>query len=259
LNQARALTLPVLLFLAAACAKKEPKPLHSEPWLAHPPKSADAASDAAPPRTRYTLSDRSRIRFELPSRSGTVRGSLGRVSGELELELTELAQSRAQVRADLDSIDLDESTDPALLARVRNALELSDAGQTASVTSFDLTRLEDLSPSALEPAPEGRAASPFTRRARGTAVGNLLLHGFRVVRRIAVEVDFGFGEDRRTPSTVLIRNRTPLVISLETHAIQAVEPETREDRDRVQRLHPGAHARAPEALVNIELYGTKID
>ena len=225
-------TLPLALCAlvsVSACAKKEQKPLRTEPWLAHPAASAAAldGSDAALPSTRYTLTEQSRIRFEIPAKRGTLRGTLSRVSGELSVTLGDLAQSRGQVRADLGSLSLEgpDANDAAPLARARAALELSDAGAAPSAT-FDLSELGDVSPSQVEPAPGSDAGSPFTRRARATAVGKLLLHGFRVVRRAPVEAEFGFVGDRSVPGTLVIRSRAPFVVSLETHAIRALRPDS---------------------------------
>ncbi len=251
----------VLPLCLAGCAKKEPKPLRTEPWLAHPPASASAraASDAGVPALRYTLTEQSVIRFELPTKHGPVHGSLTRVSGELSLLASDLAHSRAHVDADLGSLTLQVpggSDDATWRARALSALELSDAGTANARASFDLSALEDAAPPLLEPAPRAGAAdggAPFTRRLRATAVGDLLLHGFRVVRRAPIEAELGFSGDRQAPSTVLIRSRAPFVVSLETHAIRAVGPESggKSPARAVERTH--------EVRVSVELYGTKID
>ena len=255
----------LLLLCAASCAKKEPKPLRTEPWLAHPPAraNANASGDAALARTRYALGEGSVIRFELPTKRGTLSGSLGRVSGELSVELSDLAQTRGQVRADLGSLIIHsttaaEASDTVLLERARAALELSpDAHARAVFASFDLTSVEDASPAQVEAAPEHFAAAPslppFSREVRFTAVGNLLLHGFRVVRRAALSAEFGFVGDRQVPRTVLIRSRSPFVVSLETHAIVALAP------DSLGKGPAKAPMQAREVRVSVELYGTKVD
>jgi hypothetical protein len=240
----------------SACAKKEPKPLRTEPWLAHPTASAagSAGGDAGPPATRYMLSEPSRIHFEVPSRSGALRGTLTRVSGEITVVLGDLSQSRGQVRADLSSLAL-EGPDPsnaAPLARARAALGLEDPSAAPSAT-FDLSELHDVSPVELEPAPESDAGAPFTRRARLTGIGNLLLHGFRVVRRTSLEAEFGFAEDRKVPSTLVIRSRVPFVVSLQTHAIQAVRPESQ------RKPKPAPASPVDEVRVSVELYARKVE
>ena len=254
-------TIGCLLLCVAGCAKKEPKPLRTEPWLAQPSARASASGDAALPTTRYTLGERSLIRFEIPTKRGALSGTVTRVSGELKLDLSNLSQSRGLVRADLRSLEIHgnrdaQGSDSALLERTRAALELStDAGSSAAFASFDLTSVEDASPAMIEPAPErdASAAAAFNRRAHFTAIGDLLLHGFRVLRRAPLSAEFTFAADRQVPQSVLIRSRTPFVISLETHAIVALTPET---RTKVPVKTP---AQIRDVRVSVELYGTKID
>ncbi|MEI9951870.1 MAG: hypothetical protein WDO74_23530 [Pseudomonadota bacterium] len=265
MNRLISTTLCLTLLCAAGCAKKQPKPLRTEPWLAHPPArtSASADGDPAVPLTRYVLGERSLIRFELATKRGALSGSLTRVSGELGINLADLTQSRGWVRAELGSLAIraasgTESSDAALLERARAALELSpDARAPAVFANFDLTSLEDAAPAQVEPAPERDAgaasAAPFSRRARFTAIGNLLLHGFRVARRAPLEAEFGFAGDRQVPRSVLIRSRSPFVISLETHAIVALAS------DSPAKGPAGAPIQAREVRVSVELYAIKVD
>lgn len=228
--------------------------MRTEPWLAHPKASASASNDAALPLVRYAVGADSVVRFELPTPQGAVHGTLTNVSGELSLDLGDLSRSRGAVQAELGSLVVNgpqASDDAALLERARAALELTDAG--SSLSRFELSSLEDLSPTQLESAPESDAGATFVRRARATAVGTLLLHGFRVTRRAPLEAEFGFTTDRRVPSTLVIRSRTPFVISLETHAIRALEPES------PRKARPGATPRSREIRVSVELYARKVD
>ncbi len=73
MNKQRTALVLALALLATGCAKKNPKPVHTEPWLAHPLASA-AGADAAAPSVRYVLTDRSRIRLELSTKRGKVHG-----------------------------------------------------------------------------------------------------------------------------------------------------------------------------------------
>jgi hypothetical protein len=247
------------LLLLSACAKKEVKPLHTEPWLAHPPASAAANSDAGPPATHYAITEQSQIHFELPSKRGALHGSLSRVSGELSLTPSDLEHSHGHVQVDLSSLALGEDGNgdtSELLTRARSALGLTDAAADAGspvTASFELSALEDVAPAQIEPAPDSDAGAPFVRKARATAVGDLLLHGFRVVRRAPLEAEFGFSADRRVPATILIRSRAPFVISLETHEIRV------RDLDVSKKPAKGASAHAREVRVSVELYGRKIE
>lgn len=234
-----------------ACAKKSPKPIHTEPWLAHPPPSALASTDAALPTTRYVLTAQSVIRFELSTKRGKVQGRVPKLSGALTVVLGALAQSRGQVRVDLSSLALDDTdaSSAIWLARVRAALGESDAGAAPTAT-FDLTGFDDVSPEAIEPARASDGGAP-PRKVRGTAVGNLLLNGFRVQKREPLEAEFGFSSDPTVPTQLTIRSRAPLVISLETHELHLSEPsETRERRNRAA-LTPH------DVRVTLEIYATK--
>jgi hypothetical protein len=256
LNHLVRIALCLSLLSAAACAKKEPKPLRTEPWLAHPPPGSEAKGDAGTKAIHYAITAQSLVRFELPSRRGVVRGTVRRVSGEFDLDPGDLSRSRGQVRADLTSLSLQstaESDGAALLARALSALELSDAGPSSESASFELTALEDLSAPGLEPAPETDAATPFTRRLRATAVGNFLLHGFRVVRRAPLEAEFGFAGDRQLPDTVMIRSRAPFVVSLEMHALRVLDHEGR------VKAGSGPASQAREVRVSVELCGKKLN
>jgi hypothetical protein len=255
--------LSLLLLCAAGCAKKEPKPLRTEPWLAHPAARAraSASGDAALALTRYQLGERSVIRFEVPTKRGALSGAVTRVSGELNVDLSDLTQSRGLVQAELGSLSIraatdTEPSDAALLERAHAALELSpDTHAPAVFASFDLTAIEDASPTQIEPAPErdASAGSPFSRRARFSALGNLLLHGFRVARRVPLSAEFGFTDDRQVPRNILIRSRAPFVISLETHAIVALANES------TAKGRPAAPVQAREVRVSVELYAIKVD
>ncbi len=253
-----ALFLTALLPLAVACAKKEPpKPIHTEPWLAHPPASAAASADAALPLTRYTIGAQSQVHFDLPSKHGTLHGSFSRVSGEFSLDPSDLTRSRGQVQVDLSSLTVSadgSSDDAALLTHAQSALGVAD-GANGPMATFELSSLEDASPGQLEPAPDTDAGAPVVRRARATALGNLLLHGFRVQRRAPLLAEFSFTTDRQVPASVVIRSRAPFVISLETHDIRV----TGQRPESGTKPANGSHAHAREARVSVELYGTKVN
>jgi hypothetical protein len=261
LNKLIPCALCALSLLAVGCAKKEVKPLHTEPWLAHPPASAANTSDAGDAglaRARYTITSQSQIHFELPSKRGIVHGNLSHVSGELSLSPTALELSRGQVQVDLSSLTLsaDGAGDASdLLARAKSALGLSGASPSPSdaTASFELSALEDVAPALLEPAPASDAGAAFTRKARGTAVGGLLLHGFRVQRRAPFEAELTFTRDRQLPASVVIRSRAPFVVSLGTHEIAV------RDSEGAKKQPKGAAAHPREARVSFELYATKVD
>jgi len=244
---------------ALGCSPKKSKPVHSEPWLAHPPASAQAAPDAAIATTRYRLDERSVIRLELATKRGKVHGKLTRVHGEFEIALGALSQSRGQVQAELDSLALDGDDDANAadwLARAQSALGLADGGaRVGALATFDVTALDDVSPEVIEPAHASDAGTTAPRRARAIADGDFLLHGFRVQKRAPLEAEFSFGSDLEVPAAVVIRSRGPLVVSLETHEIHlhGAENARKSGEKRRNRAAESGH----DVRVSVELYGTK--
>ena len=254
-----------LILCASACAKKAPpKPLHTEPWLAHPPPSAGAVTangDAAVATTKYVLSDKSRISLELSTRRGKVRGQLTRVTGELELALGALAQSHAEVRADLSSLTLEDERDAdengaAWLARARSALGLVDGGAGVAPATFELTGVSELSLEALS-LPEGDGGARSNQRVRGVAEGNLLLNGFRVAKRAPLEAEFGFAGGGASPASVAIRSRAPLVVSLETHEIHLRDAPAHGSGAGGEKRRARAQSGTHDLHLTFELYATK--
>lgn len=239
-----------MLWAGNGCAKKAPpKPLHTEPWLAHPAATAAATAtgDAAIATTKYVLTDQSRISLELGTRRGRVRGQLTHVTGELEIALGALAQSRGQVRADLASLTLDadgSEEDAAWLARARSALGAVDGGVAMPPTTFELTSVSELSLDALSPG--------SAKRVRGEAEGNLLLNGFRVAKRLPLEAEFG-STAGEAPASLVIRSRAPLVVTLETHEIHLRDaPSVGAEKHRTHT--PSA---SHDVRVTFELHATK--
>ena len=224
-----ALTLALTLS-ACACSKKTPKPKHTEPWLAHPSASA-GVPDASIASVAFRLAAGSKLEFELKTKKARWQGQVPSLHGSLELSPANLAATRAHVEADLRTLSLDgDASDASDTAR--RALGLTaDAGPGGAASAvFELGSLDDLaSPSLLEARTHGEPSG--VRRVRATAVGELSLHGFRVSERVPVdaEVTLSPGGD---PISLVIRSRTPFVVSLVTHQIapRGVDPAPREAR-----------------------------
>ncbi len=228
--------------------------MHTEPWLAHPTASAaaSAGADAAVTTTKYVLTDQSRILVELGTRRGKVRGKLTRVSGELELALSGLAQSHGEVRAELGSLALDEGAtedDAAWLTRAQSALGLGDGGVDAASSAFTITALSEVSVEAV--------TAETGKHVRGVAEGDLLLNGFRVSKRVPLEAEFGFAGGAGAPTTVAIRSRAPLVLTLETHEIHLREAPARPPGAGSERHRARPPSSSHDIRLTLELYAAK--
>ena len=213
----------VAALFALACSKKVEPPRRTEPWLANPSTSTSISSSA--PR-RFHFASESLIRFSLPSRKARAGGSAPLAGGELLLEPQQLERSRASIEVDLTKLTLDESTLPEgadLGGRAASELMLEWLELGADVPSekreqftkarFELTSIENLSVPAL-------LLEPRQKRVRATAVGTLLIHGFRAPVRSDVWLEplaaGSSGEPRLS-----IRSASPLVVPLAPHDIGA--------------------------------------
>jgi len=239
-------TLTLLLSACPGCSKSEPPPRRTAPWLA----SASAADSATPPpgnvRRSYRIdAARSRIQFSLPGRKAKPSGQVPVLSGKLELSLSELETARASVEADLLGISIDSASLPedAGLALSPTVLALrwlelgpdvpAEKHQQFAHARFELSSLEGLSASGLDPS------STRPAKVRATAVGSLLLHGFRAPVRVDLWLQ-ALPTPTGAPQRLSIRTASPLVLPLAPHDIGP--------RNAAGIAEPGEAARAEASL-----------
>lgn len=217
--------LAAALLVCQGCAKHEPAPRRTAPWLA----SAAASASAAPPASNAKRSFRidaasSRIQFSLPGRKAKPSGSVPVLGGKLELAPSELDSARASVEADLLGISIDPASLPedAGLTLAPNLLALhwlelgpgvsSEKREQFARARFELSSLEALSAPALD------FGSQRPAKVRATAVGSLLLHGFRAPVRVELVLQ-PLPTAPGAPLRLSIRTASPLVLSLPPHDI----------------------------------------
>lgn len=219
--------LPLLLLAlacAVACRSKPKPPVRTEPWLA----SASAATSAAPrlQRAQYRLG-RAKLEFELPGKTGTVRGRLKQARGTLDVDLDDVSRTTGNVVADLNDMELlgaDGTPDGSLAARALDWLELGsrvrpekrDAGRTVTFAlgALDAGRMVS-APGRDARAPRRELNVNFNVR------GELSLHGVRAPASTEVGLIFVMGANPDgPPAQLLIRSRRPLVVTLGTHDIR---------------------------------------
>lgn len=238
--------LAALLLACQGCAKAEPAPRRTAPWLASATASADAKAPLANAKRSFRIDAAgSRIQFSLPGRKAKPRGQVPVLGGKLELSLTELETARASVEADLSGISIDPDSLPedAGLAQAPSALALqwlelgpqvpSEKRAQFTLARFELTSLEGLSAPALDIG----AARPA--KVRASAVGSLLLHGFRAPVRVELVLQT-VPTPPGAPLRLSIRTASPLVLPLAPHDIGPRSP--------AGVAEPGEAARAEASL-----------
>lgn len=208
--------------LLLGCSKPEEKPRRTEPWLASASASATASPGALP--LRYEVLAESRVRFTLPGRRAKPSGSVPVVSGRLQLDALDLTRSSARLELDLTQLQLDADSLPADAERggaspAEQALRWLELGAEVPEQRRRQYGRAVFELSAVEGQPEPLELTAFERSARLTAVGGLLLHGFRAPLRVRVAV-----QPQRTeggPPRLSIRSLEPAVVSLVAHDVVA--------------------------------------
>ncbi len=202
--------LAVLLYLTLfACSKKEPEKQRTEPWQNPAYLSSAAASataSAASPAGSYVLSSSS-VRFALPAKEQTPRGTLTAVSGELRLGRGNFSDTKASLDIDLTSLSIDAEQDGgAHDAFTRRALEWLGLGEQVPASERARHQKARFELTSLEQPTEGKTAGSW----QALAKGQLSLHGFRV----PVEQPISF---ELSPDKVVVRSQRPLIVKLAEH------------------------------------------
>lgn len=212
----------LLLLGCAACSKPEP-PHRTEPWLAHPSASASAVAAVGGPRA-YRFTRGSSVRFSVAGRKAKLTGSVPLTRGELRFDPRDLQGARASIDVDLTQLQIDgeapEGVELSGATPTATALQWLELGPRVpaerraqfATARFELSALEGLSSSVLELG-RARPATPV----RATAVGTLLIHGFRAPIRAELRLSPAGGSAER----VAIQSASALVVPLAPHDITA--------------------------------------
>lgn len=206
---------------ACGCSKEQAPARRTAPWLA----SASASAASSPARLSLHFLPESSVRFSLPSTKADPTGQLPVVEGKLELDPADLPSTRGYLEADLLRLALDPASLPpetGLDAQSAGELALQwlelgssvppERRQQLSRARFELTAIEGLSATSLEL--DARRSS----RVRATAIGSLLLHGFRAPVRVEVSVQ-ALPRSPDGPLRVSIRSIKALVLPLDPHDV----------------------------------------
>jgi hypothetical protein len=200
-----------------ACRKQEEKPHRTAPWLAHPDLSSSATPGMEP--LELQLSNESRVRFKLVGRKGQVSGSAPVAQGTLRVDPRDLTRSSGSFSVDLSALSVDPVDNPPSNASPREtALDWLELGPEVAADKREQFRFARFELTAVE----GWSGRPVAWRGhkfpsqRLTAVGTLLLHGFRAPIRADVVLDLLAGT--ATPQ-LSIHSGSTLVLPLAPHDI----------------------------------------
>lgn len=218
--------LLLMVLAGSGCSKKVEPPRRTEPWLATPSGSSGVQASTGP--LRFEILTDSSVRFSVPTRRAKVSGSVPIASGSLKLDPRDLPGIKASLAFDLTRLSIAPDSlprelelagqEPSTLAR--QWLELgsevaSERRQQLATARFELSALEDVNGNL------DLGSSKPSARSTATAVGSLLLHGFRAPVRTRVVLQPLKAAGPGEPLRLSIRSLEPVVLSLAAHDITA--------------------------------------
>lgn len=252
--------LAVLIGLAIlptslACEQKREETAPTKPWLKD---EVERESVKAAVRTRFEVTPASSLSISLPARRSRPTGRLKGISGYVDINMSDLAQTSGQIHFLLPSLEMDnlpapEKTD---VEPLRGATQLyTDATAEAlrwlglgtkvpaklreehASAVFEFDSLRALSHSSARQGAPRSSPSGSMRQVFATAEGELSLRGFSVSRSFATTLEFHFPTaDAELPDSLVVTLRAGAVIPLSEYQIAPRAPDGTLDTGKTSLL-----------------------
>ncbi len=215
----------VPLFSVLGCKKETPVALA---------ESASALVAFAPPTSAkvigYAIDPASKTTIDMPGLKEHIKADTDAASGTLQVDLTNVANTRGEVKVDLTTLKthtFGDDRDGSQTTHARNWLEVGDAtnadvkkaNQNAvfSIKSVDKISAADVSKVA--PTKDG---NDDVRTVTATVHGEFLVHGHKANKSVPIEARFhypsGAAADSK-PTKIDIKSTEPLHVTLKEHDV----------------------------------------
>lgn len=211
--------------------------------------------------------------FHLKTKGLPLKGRFTGVRGQITLDAKDLSRSRASLDLDVSSVQvgpidaLDGSEEFPYSAEALAWFGLGKGVPTAERNArrwatFTLSSLTELSAPAPLYAPKVGGSQKDTiteaHRVQAVALGELLLHGFRVRQSAPITLEFvyvGAVSATSFPESIRVKSRSPIVVSLLAHSVL---PRTDNDVVVSEKAKELGKTLSPEALVEFDFQATRI-
>lgn len=192
-----------------------------------PPKTVVSAKALAPSKSAskmagvWSVSSDSNITFEMVGKIETIKGKVSGAKGELQVDLTDLTQTRGQIAVDVTTLTThtfdDEGKDGK---QTKDALVWLEVGEVTAANLRDEYRYATFAIREIQNASvkDVTKLTGAQRSAKVTAVGDFLLHGKKSEQTIELDVGFTFEGD--TPKSLSIKTAKPFVVNLAGHEVK---------------------------------------
>ncbi len=221
-----------------------------------PSASALAPSMAAPSGkvVKLTIDAKGTSSIDMPAPKEHIKASTDAAAGTLDVDPTNLANSRGEVKIDLSTIQtktFGNDDDKRQTMHARCWMEVADCedGKIADDVKtankyavYAIRAVENVSAPDLTKVPVTKDGGDDVRTVTMTTKGELLIHGHKVDREADVEVAFHYapGADATKPKSVVVKTKKPLKVTLAEHDVKP--------RDNFGKIAKGA----------FHLLGTKV-
>jgi len=210
-----------------------------------PAASALAVSKAesTTPTWHYAIDPKSTTHVDMPGVKEHIKADTTASAGDLKIDLMNLANSRGEVKADLETLKTHTFGDSKDEKQTEHALTWLEVGAQTPANVRDANRwatyairsIDGLSATDLTKVVPERREGGDVRTVTLTAHGDFLLHGHKSAKDAALEVTFhypsGAPADSK-PTGIDLRSKAPLHIVLADHEVKP--------RDNLGALAQGA-------------------
>jgi hypothetical protein len=212
----------------SACDKKEEAPNVA-------PAASSVAPSTPPPSAmvvKYTIDPAGKTLIDMPAPNEHIKAETSAAGGELQVDLMNLANSRGEVKVDLDTLKTltfgDASKDSTQTEHAKTWLEVSDkvpadVREKNRYVTYAIRSVDGLSATNLSKVAAEKTADGEVRSVHLTAHGDFLLHGHKVDKTAALEAKFhypaGAPADAK-PTAIDLSTTTPLHVVLAEHDVK---------------------------------------
>ncbi|AKV03037.1 hypothetical protein AKJ09_09700 [Labilithrix luteola] len=202
-----------------------------------PAASSLAPSTAPKPAAalKFTIDPKSTSSIDMPAPKEHIKAATDAALGALDIDLTNLANTRGEVKVDLASLVTktfdDAAKDKTQTAHARTWLEVADGEEgklpddvkkANQFAVYAIRTIDNVSASDLTKVPVTKDGTDEVRTVTMTTHGELLVHGHKVDRDAEVEAKFVYapGAPADKPKAVLVKTKKPLRVVLGEHDVK---------------------------------------
>jgi hypothetical protein len=200
--------------------------------------AAPAASSVAPSEApasamvvSYAIDAGGKTVIDMPAPKEHIKADTTASAGDLKIDLMNLANSRGEVKADLETLKTHTFGDSKDEKQTEHALTWLEVGEKTPANVRDANRwatfairsIDGLSATDLTKVAAEKGGDGDVRTVTLTAHGDFLLHGHKAAKDAALEITFHYpsgAAPSSKPTSIDVRSKAPLHIVLADHEVK---------------------------------------